>query len=341
MNRQINVAVLMGGMSSEHEVSLHSGAGVLRALESGPYRAIPVTITRKGDWLFPDTLPMDIYQAIPMLKTLDLGCVFIALHGPYGEDGRIQSLLDLLGLPYTGSGCAASALAMDKVRCKAVVAAAGVRVARHLAFSAARWSREPEVITREVKEQIGYPCVIKPVCQGSSVGITIPRNTTAFLAGAPRALDADPDVLVEEFIEGVELTCAVLDAEPEGGVRALPVTEIRPRTAAFFDYTAKYTPGASEEITPARIDPGIAAEVQRASECVHRAVGCAGWSRSDFILGGKGPVWIEVNTVPGLTQTSLYPQAAAAAGISYAEMIGLFIEAARRNAEKRKERVNA
>lgn len=330
----------MGGVSSEHEVSLHSGAGVLRALEGGPYRPIPVTITRAGDWLFPETPPMDLYQAIPMLKTLELDTVFIALHGPYGEDGRIQSLLDLLGLPYTGSGCAASALAMDKVRCKAVVASAGIRVARHVAFDAARWSLEPDVITREVEEQIGYPCVIKPVCQGSSVGITIPRNTAEFLAGVPQALEADPDVLVEAFIEGVELTCAVLDAEPDGGVRALPVTEIRPKTAAFFDYTAKYSPGASEEITPARIDAKIAEEIQRASECIHRAVGCAGWSRSDFILANTGPVWIEVNTVPGLTETSLYPQAAAAAGISYAEMIGLFIEGARRNAEKRKERIN-
>ncbi len=334
MSKKIRVAVLMGGMSSEHEVSLNSGAGVLRALNSQRYEPVPVTITKDGLWEFPEGPPLGIYEAVPRLKELAVDCVFIALHGSFGEDGRIQGLLDLLGLPYTGSGCAASALAMDKVRCKAVVQAEGIRVAPHLAFGRITWEENQAEVLEKLADDLGYPCVIKPSCQGSSVGVYITPEEASVIENVNQVFAIDDCVLIEACVTGVEVTCGVLDAEPAMHARALPVTEIRPRTAAFFDYEAKYTPGASEEITPAEIDAAYTEEIQEAAVHVHHLVGCKGWSRSDFIIGPEGPVWIEVNTVPGLTQTSLFPQACAADGISYDEMTALFVEAALREGRR-------
>ena len=234
------------------------------------------------------------------LVELEIDCVFIALHGAFGEDGRIQGMLDLLGVPYTGSGCAASALAMDKVRCKAVVRSQGVPVAGHVALDRATWEADRGAVLAAVGEGVGFPCVIKPTFEGSSVGIEIPREEGVFAECLERAFGVSNDVMVEIFVEGTEVTCAVLDAEPNGLIRALPVTEIRPKAAEFFDYEAKYTPGATEEITPARIPAEDTEAVKELAAHVHEIVGCRGWSRSDFIIGPDGPVWIEVNTVPGL-----------------------------------------
>ncbi len=328
MSTKISVAVLMGGMSSEHDVSLRSGQGVVQALQGGRYTPLPVIITREGRWQFPDGAALDLFDAIPRLRDVGVDCVFIALHGTFGEDGRIQGLLDLLGLPYTGSGCAASALAMDKVRCKAVVQAEDIRIGAHLAFGPITWRESAEAVLEKASQEIGFPCVVKPSCQGSSVGVYIPRDVEALRKAVNAALSMDNAVMIEQFIQGKEVTCGVLDVEPGRSPRALPLTEIRPKTAAFFDYEAKYTPGASEEITPAEVDPAVAVKIQQMAAHVHAIVGCKGWSRSDFIIDSDGPVWLEVNTVPGLTQTSLFPQACAAVGIHYAQMVSLFVEAA-------------
>ncbi len=328
MSRNISVAVLMGGMSSEHDVSLNSGQGVVQALQGDRYTPLPVTITREGLWQFPDGASLELFDAIPHLRDMRTDCVFIALHGAFGEDGRIQGLLDLLGLPYTGSGCAASALAMDKVRCKAVVQAEDIRIGAHLAFGPITWRESAGAVLEKAAQEIGFPCVVKPACQGSSVGVYIPRDAETLRKAVDAALAMDDAVMIEQFIQGKEVTCGVLDVEPGRRPRALPLTEIRPKTAAFFDYEAKYTPGASEEITPAEVDAAVAAKIQEMAVHVHAIVGCKGWSRSDFIIDGEGPVWLEVNTVPGLTRTSLFPQACAAVGISYAQMVSLFVEAA-------------
>jgi D-alanine-D-alanine ligase len=322
------VAVLMGGMSSEHEISLKSGAGVIGALEGSGYTALPITIDPGGAWIFGKDSPRSIHEALAHLGEIAPDCVFIALHGAFGEDGRMQGLLDLLGLPYTGSGCAASALAMDKVRCKAVVEDLDVPAASHLAFSRDVWRENQEDIAETVEDGLNYPCVVKTPRGGSSVGVEIVQNADALNAAVKRCFAHDDEVMVEEYIDGRELTCAVLDVTPGESCRALPVTEIRPKDTDFFDYEAKYTPGASDEITPADLDPEITAQIQHFSCLVHEGAGCEGWSRSDFMLEDDGPVWIEVNTVPGLTETSLYPQACAAAGISYEEMIAAFVEAA-------------
>jgi D-alanine-D-alanine ligase len=323
------IAVFMGGQSAEHEISILSGNRVVPALEKQGYAVVPVTITPEGEWLLSEERHAP-HAALTALHKLGIDCVFIALHGPYGEDGRVQGMLDMLGLPYTGSGCAASGLAMDKVRCKAVVQAQGIRVAGHIALDRATWAADPEQVKAAVSEDLRFPCVVKAPCQGSSKGLEIPQDLDGFVAAVEKIFEMTDYLMVEEYISGTEVTCGVLDAEPNGMMRPLPVTEIRPKTAAYFDYEAKYTPGATDEITPAPLPQDVTSHIMDMAVHAHEIVGCAGWSRSDFIIDNDGPVWIEINTVPGLTETSLYPQAAAAAGISYEEMVGLFVEAALR-----------
>lgn len=327
-SRKDHVAVLMGGMSTEHEVSLASGAKISESLDRSRFAVTPVTITRDGLWLFPDSRSLDIFVAPRELRRLNVDCAFIALHGSFGEDGRLQGMLDLLGIPYTSSGCIASGLAMDKVRAKAVARDAGLLVARHLTMSQEAWLAEPDAALERIQSEIGFPCVIKSPCQGSSVGMAIPKTAEELRRSAPEVYRYGDRLMAEAYVSGVEVTCAVLDVSAEQRPRALPVTEIRPRTAGFFDYEAKYTPGATEEITPARLSDALTRRVQEAAILAHEAMGCAIWSRSDFIIDETGPVWIEVNTVPGMTPTSLYPQAAAAAGIGYSELLTLFVEAA-------------
>lgn len=329
-----HVAVLMGGASSEHDVSIKSGTMVAGILDRARFDITPVTITRDGQWKFPGVAHMAIHDALPHLRAIKTDCVFLALHGPFGEDGRIQGMFDLLGIPYTGSGCAGSALAMDKIRSKAVVRDAGIRVANQLLISRCEWDADAGAITRKVDAELGFPCVVKSPCQGSSLGMAIPQDAEAFRKCMPEVLGFDDRVLIEEYIAGTEVTCGVIDLAGENGPRALPVIEIRPVTAAFFDYHAKYTPGATEEICPAPLDAETTRRIQEVAVRAHELVGCSGFSRSDMILDERDPVWIEVNTIPGLTETSLLPQAAAADGIPFPKMLELFIESAL--AERRK-----
>jgi len=330
-----HVVVLMGGMSTEHEVSIASGTKAAESLDREKYRTTPVVIGKDGLWSFAGERPIDVFDAIPELKKRGVDCALIALHGAFGEDGKLQGMLDLLHIPYTSSGCAASALAMDKVRCKALVRDAGIRVARETVFCARDWERNTDSVVAEIGSAIGYPCAVKAPCQGSSVGMAIPRNEDELRNVVPGILEIEPRCMAEQYVSGVEVTCAVLDIDPSRTPVALPVTEIRPQTSSFFDYEAKYTPGASIEITPAEIPADIAEAIQRGAERIHALVGCGIWSRNDFIIGPEGPVWLEINTVPGLTPTSLFPQAAAATGISYSTLMGMFIEAAMANGQAR------
>jgi len=323
-----HVVVLMGGMSSEHEVSVASGTKVAQSLDRACHDVTPVLITLEGMWRFPDSAPVDLYEALTELKRRRVDCAFIALHGAFGEDGRIQGMLDMLGIPYTSSGCAASGLAIDKLRSKALVAEAGVRVAPYRAVPLTEWKADAGCVVAQAVAEFGLPCVLKSPCQGSSVGMAIPRDEADLRESFQEVFAYDDVVMIEQFIRGTEVTCAVLDVDHAKRPVALPVTEIRPVSSAFFDYYAKYTPGASDEITPADISPELTKWVQENSVLAHEVIGCSIWSRNDFIIDEAGPVWLEVNTVPGMTGTSLYPQAAAAAGISYEELVGLFVEAA-------------
>ena len=298
------VLVLMGGVSPEHEVSLKSGARVCAALEDEGFPVVPVIIVKDGRWAFGAEAPIHVLDALPRFRDLGVDCVFIALHGPYGEDGRIQGLLDVIEVPYTGSGCAASALAMDKVLTKTVVASQGIRVAGHIAVDRETWAVSAGEVLDAVCKDIGLPCVVKPSRLGSSVGVEMPQSADELKPAIEAVLRVTDHIMIEEYLAGREMTCAVLDAEASGLVRPLPITEIRPRSSAFFDYEAKYTPGASEEITPAPLDLQTAQVLQQMAADVHQIVGCCGWSRSDFMLLDDGPVFIEVNTVPGLTEIS-------------------------------------
>ncbi len=330
MRPKKHVVVLMGGVSAEYEISMKSGEQVIRHLDESAYKVTPVEITRTGEWVFPgdEKEYLEIAAALPRLHALHPDCVFIALHGPFGEDGRMQGLLDLLGIPYTGSGCAASALAIDKVRAKAIVKQAGIAVADEIVITHHEWEQDPEAVAALVAETIGFPCAVKNPLQGSSLGMAIPQTQEDFRSSIEEVFDFGSTLMVEKYIEGLEVTCGVLDLDEESGAAALPVTEIRPVKAKFFDYHAKYTPQATEEITPAKIEDSLRDRIQEMSVRAHEAIGCRGFSRSDMIISGDEVVWLEINTIPGLTETSLLPQAAEAAGISFSELLGKLIESA-------------
>lgn len=344
------VVVLMGGPSGEHGVSLDSGRQVLQHLDPQRYVVKPVTISLEGHWHVPEGyLPPGValellgeggepsgalVQAGPRMLTEQAAdrpdVVFIAMHGPFGEDGTVQGLLETLDLPYVGSGVAASALAIDKPRTKMLYAANGLRTPECLTIHEADWRRDPAAWTARATALIGFPAVCKPATLGSSVALTMVDGPDGLDGALETAFAMDPVAMLEVRVGGMELTCGVLD-DAEGVPRALPVTQIVPRLGEYFDYASKYTPGGAEEITPAQIDTAVTARVQHAAVRAHTVLGCAGMSRSDFFVD-DGVLWIlETNTIPGLTATSLLPQEAAAAGMSFGGMLdGLIADALRR-----------
>ena len=346
--RKLTVAVLMGGKTTEHEVSLSSGRMVLKSLDRTKYTIKPITITREGQWLIPtgylslqgasdgdDEMPSS--QAIQPLNTGSalqrtseegFDVVFLALHGAYGEDGTIQGLLELSDIPYTGSGVLASALAMHKIRSLQIFEQVGLSVANYRAFDCWQWAQHREALIHEIGKELGYPCVVLPVEQGSSVGVTIAHDATQLGDGVDRALGYGNEVLVEEYIAGEEVTCGVLGNLPGLEPTALAPTHIIPKQTEFFDYEAKYTPGATEEVTPPRLPQEVIAAIQRVAVTAHKALGCVGLSRSDMRIRDGVVYILETNTLPGMTPTSLFPQAAAAAGITFSQVLDRLIELA-------------
>lgn len=302
----MKVAVLYGGVSGEREVSLTSGKGMIEALKERGHDVVAI-----------DFHPERAHE----LLTLEADVVLSALHGKYGEDGRVQSLLEMANLPYTGSGVLASALAMDKARAKIIFAAAGIRVARdvlvespaHVDAKVAEWGAE-------------FPCVVKPAQEGSSNGLTIAMDETMLRDGIAKAFECDTAVLVEQYIKGRELTVPVIGNF--GHEEALPVIEIIPKNE-FYDYESKYTEGGSVHVCPAELPEALTEEVQRSAVLAHQALGCAGYSRSDFLVSEDGLAYIlETNTLPGMTPLSLFPDSARAVGISYGELLERFISLA-------------
>lgn len=330
MGRRVRVVVVMGGVSSEHAVSMQSGGNVVKYLDAQRYAVTPGVIAETGEWALGDEGGdlLSEEDAFPALKAMGVDCVFLALHGPNGEDGRIQGLLDDAGIRYTGSGSAASRVAIDKVLSKEVVSQGGVRVGKHVVFQSDAWADEREALTWRVETELGFPCVVKSPQQGSSLGMAMPQEVGTFAEAVESVFPYGSVVMVEEFLTGVELTCGVLDAKKDGTPIPMPVTEIRPKDARFFDYHAKYTPGATDEITPAQIGEDVRERVQRMAVQAHELIGCSGFSRSDIILTGDEVVWLEINTIPGLTDTSLFPQAAIVAGMTLPELYGTLVEAA-------------
>jgi D-alanine-D-alanine ligase len=357
--RRLRVAILMGGPSPERDVSLTSGLQVLQAIDPSRYEALPYEITREGQFLpRPDLLrlagpgaasaPLQVGQVpaaestalVPhriedVVRAGSVDVVFIALHGTYGEDGTIQGLLELLGIPYTGSGVLASALAMDKLRSRQVGLANGLPFPPYVVVDGGAWPANQADVRSAVAKDLGFPCVVKPNAQGSSIGVTIVRHEDGFVPAVEHALEYDDVVLIEPYLEGTELTCAILEDPKTGFPTALPLIEIVPKRE-FFDYQAKYEPGACEEIIPARLPPALAREAQQLAVRAHRALGCEGMSRIDMFAHRGKIVLLEVNTIPGLTPGSLLPRAAAAAGIDFTELVNRIITNALRRQRHRR-----
>lgn len=300
-----HVAVLMGGWSAEREVSLRSGTACAKALEGEGYRVTPIDVDR------------DIAE---QLRAVAPDVAFNALHGKVGEDGTIQGILEVLQIPYTHSGVLASALAMNKQQAKIVMAAAGVPIAE---------GRVVHRLEAAKAHVMAPPYVLKPVCEGSSFGVVIVRQANT---PPPAELAADDWaygdwMLAERFVDGRELTCAVM------GDRALDIIEIRAADGGWYDYHAKYAKGGSIHILPAQFKGNIYQQIQQLSLKAHRALGCRGVSRSDFRYDdrpdGTGElVILEVNTQPGMTETSLVPEIAAHAGYSFGGLVKWMVEEA-------------
>ena len=315
------VAVVVGGESGEHDVSLSSGAEVLANLDRARWTPFVVRIERDGAWCFPDELRgpaerLSLGDGINELVRRRPDVIFPVMHGPYGEDGRFQALCDLLHLPYAGSSAEASALAMNKARARDILRGAGLRVA------------DGQELERGEVLRIGAPCVVKPLRLGSSVGLAVVMEPAALEAAIAEAFRHDRRLLIEAFVAGTELTAGVIE-RADGTPEALPLVEIRPITSHFFDYDAKYKPGGSEELCPAPVSAAITAEVQAAALIAHRTLGCRGMSRTDVIVDREDRVFVlETNTIPGMTRTSLLPQAAAAAGVSFGKLLDRILDRA-------------
>jgi D-alanine-D-alanine ligase len=290
----MKIAILCGGRSAEREVSLRSGGQVAAALTACGHSA--------------ERLDMDL-DAWDHLRRGGYDCVFIALHGRLGEDGTVQGMLELLDLPYTGSGVLASALCIDKSRVNRVLAAEGLAVP---AFEEAVGDDVEALVGR-----LGMPLVLKPVSEGSTIGLTIARDEDEVASGLVLARRYDRRVIAQRFVSGTEVTVGVL-ATPE--MQVLPTLEITYDNETY-DYDAKYTAGRSHHIIPARITEGARVAVAEAAGLAFQLLGCEGMARVDFIVDGAGTPWLlEVNTVPGLTEVSLLPDAARAAGVGFDEL---------------------
>jgi D-alanine-D-alanine ligase len=307
-----------------HAVALAERAGRIEELTPRDRSELPAALQRQIEEAASSLVPATT-ALVPTSGGERIDVAFVAIHGQWGEDGTIQGMLELLGIPYIGSGVLASALAMDKVMAKSVLAANGLDVPRGFVVDAAAHRADPPATERAATD-LGYPVVVKPVQQGSSFGVTIAAGPERLPAALDEALRFDDRVLVEERLEGTELTVGVIG--PDDDLTALPVIEIVSKRE-FFDYRAKYDPTLSDEICPARIDDALARRAQETAVLAHRALGCRDLSRTDMIAtrDGRLPV-LEVNTIPGMTANSLLPKAARVAGIEFAELCTRLVELA-------------
>ncbi|TSC83211.1 MAG: D-alanine-D-alanine ligase [Parcubacteria group bacterium Gr01-1014_19] len=306
---KIRVAVLMGGPSAEHEVSLNTGKKVLENLDPEKYLGKGIVISKKGKW--PTTLK-------ELKNNFDVA--FIAMHGEYGEDGTIQKILDKARILYTGSGAKASQIGMDKEASSMIFRKAGLKVPD---FSILK-IRKNGFLPLGRQHSFRIPLVVKPADRGSSAGTNLVKKIQELPKAIEEAAKFSPNVMLQQYIEGREFTCGVV--EIKGKPKALPPTEIVPKLRGFFDYYSKYTAGASREITPPRIDGKEIKKIQTMSLKAHQAIKASGMSRSDFMQDEKGNYWIlEINTIPGMTATSLLPQEAKVAGIEFPKLLDLII----------------
>lgn len=330
--RKTNIAVLMGGKSAEREISLMSAAQVVKNLDPQKYNVLPIEIAKDGiSWQLKDKnqflldssgqppktqgdgqkIAISDQKSAALIKGSNIDVVFIALHGTYGEDGAVQGFLELLDIPYTGSGVLASALGMDKIYSRKIFTQAGLTVPKTVVYK--KRQKIPDL-----KSQIAYPVFVKPASQGSSVGTSKAKNRKELEKSIAEALLYDDTVLIEEFIKGVEITGGILGQTP------LPLVEIVPKKD-FFDFEAKYDANLTDEIVPARINKSLTKKAQQTALEAFNLLGCSGFGRVDMIVKGDKIYVLEVNTIPGLTPVSLMPKAAKAAGIAYPQLLDKII----------------
>ncbi len=294
------IAVVMGGPSAEREVSLNTGRAILQALQAKGYNAVGIDL--------------DPVHFVEQIKDAGIEVIFNAIHGQFGEDGSLQGALELLGIPYTGSGVLASSMAMDKGISKRLFLSAGIPTPRSLLFHKNDDKRD---IIAEILEQFGIPVVVKAASQGSSIGVTIVEHRDILPEAVKQASQYSDHILVEEFISGRELTVAVWG---NGQAEAFPVIEIVPHSGRY-DYHSKYTKGATEYICPAKLDAKTTTAVQQVAVDAFNLLGCRGIARVDVMLDEDNkPYVLEVNTIPGMTATSLVPKSAAAAGLMFDDL---------------------
>ena len=313
MNR-LKLLVLCGGPSTEHEVSLKTAEMILRSLDTKKYKTEKAIIEKNSSWIIHDKKKsMPAAEAPLWLVRSKFDFVFIAIHGAFGEDGQIQAILEWLGIPYSGSGVLSSGIVMDKNISNILYTANGFQVPRY-------------VIHKKNKDIIfPFPLVVKPIKGGSSIGTSIVKTKRELPNALRAAFQEGNRIMLQEYIKGREITCAILE-DKNGRPHALPPTEIIPKSAAFFDYRAKYSIGGSKEVTPAKILKKQTQEIQTLALKAHSILGCSGMSRSDFILRNRKFFILETNTIPGMTETSLLPQAARAARISFGTLLDMIIQ---------------
>jgi len=302
------IGVLMGGLSGEREISLRSGENCARALESRGYHVVRIDAVR------------DVAQR---LDENGVEVAFLALHGRYGEDGTIQGLLEVMGIPYTGSGVLASALGMNKISAKKIVRSSGVPTPDSCEIQVDEPAGEAAA---RIEETLGFPVMIKPVDEGSSLGVIKCKDAAELPGFLEKVRSEFGTVFAERFVAGCEITVGVL--ELDGRLTTLPVLELVPKRE-FYDYEAKYTRGLTDFILPARLDPVVYERAERLALLAFRAIGCRGYGRVDLMVDAAGVPWfVEVNTLPGMTELSDLPAQAAAAGICYEDLVEAILRTA-------------
>ncbi|MGG4457743.1 D-alanine--D-alanine ligase [Brevibacillus porteri] len=293
----MKIGVIMGGISSEREVSLKTGQEMINHLDRSRYEAVPIVVTQRAD-------------LITQVQQAGIDFALLALHGQYGEDGTIQGALETLGIPYTGSGVLASSLCMNKQLSKMLLKEAGIQTPAGLYWKAVY---DPQAV-----EQLGYPVIVKPNTGGSSIGVQLVHNEKELLSAVQEASHLDQGILIEPYLKGTEITCAILDGE------VLPIIGIRSAHSEWFDYRAKYEDGGAEEKV-IEFPPVIQQRVREAALASYRLLQCKVYARVDMILCQDMPYVLEVNTLPGMTANSLFPKSAAAAGMTFSQLLDRII----------------
>lgn len=325
--KKIKIGVLYGGPSSEREISLITGKAVFENLDRSKYQPFLIEMTNDSKFILLNNNKKRVVDFINKdRKYFDI--IFIALHGSPGEDGSVQGMFETLGIKYTGPRTLSSAVSMNKVYTGLTYYSWHLPHPSFIDITAKNWKNHKKEVLKAINDSVGYPCVVKPVDQGSAVGVEIAKTEESLIKAINKTIKKFPWLMAQKFIKGQEATCGVL--EKKGEAFALPPTHILPQLGKFYDYKSKYAAGGSKHICPADFPTEINEIIQDYALKAHKALNCQGMSRSDFFYSDDGQVYIiETNTIPGMTPVSLFPEAAGKAGIAFPKMLDLIIEAAK------------